>query len=137
MAASNILKEDAVKHMFGITTWTPGTWYVALFKSATGLATGSASQEVQTSATLGYARQAFAATWAGSGDPGSVSNTGAHNFAASGGAWADVTHVALCESSTPGANDIGPWLALDEAIVNINDGSTVDFAIGDLVFEVA
>jgi hypothetical protein len=112
----------------------PGTWYLALFKSGaeSTLETGSAAQEVQTSATAGYNRQAMAISDDSSGGTISYSNAAAETFTASGSAWSDVYFVGLCESQTPGTDDVWYYGPLTTAITNIGDGSSVQFAIGEI-----
>lgn len=133
MAMSDLAEADVGSVYLGAgSTSRPATLYLALFKSATGLESGSAAQEVQTSATLGYNRQLCALTDDSSGGTVSFSNTAAETFTASGGAWSDVTHVGLCASGTPGTNDVWFYDALDSAITNIGDGSSVQFAAGAL-----
>lgn len=137
MAKSDLASEAVADWLFGgLTPTVPGTWYLALFKSSTGLSTGGAAQEVQTSATLGYARQACALTQTSTGATVTYSNSAAETFTASGGAWADVTHVGLCASSTPGTNDVWIYGALTAPITNIGDGTSVTFAIGELDLDV-
>lgn len=133
MAMSTLAREAVADWLLGGASPTkPSTYYLALFKSETGLATGQASQEVLASATLGYARQACAVTQTATGATVTYSNAAEEVFTASGGAWSDVTHVGLCNSSTVGTNDVWIYGALSAPITNIGDGSSITFAIGDL-----
>ena len=133
MAMSQLAREAVADWLLGGASPTiPSTYYLALFKLETGLTTGSAAQEVQTSATLGYTRPACALTQTATGATVTYSNSALETFTASGGAWSDVAWVGLCASSTPGTNDVWIYGALTAPITNIGDGSTVSFAIGEL-----
>ena len=137
MAMTQIMRDHVADVAFaGTTPAFPAPYYLALFKSLGTISTGSAAQEVQTSATLGYARQACALTQTSTGATVTYSNSAAETFTASGGAWADVTHVGLCASSTPGTNDVWIYGALTAPITNIGDGTSVTFAIGELDLDV-
>lgn len=133
MASSTLAKTAAGSVLVnGGSPTIPSTWYLALFKSETGLSTGSAAQEVQVTATAGYNRQAVALTDDSGGGITTYSNSAAESFTASGSAWADVHWVGLCASGTPGTNDVWYYAALPTPITNIGVGSTVNFAIGEI-----
>jgi len=133
MSASDLMEDAVGDWVFG-TLLSPV--YLALFTSSTGLESGDATSEVQTSATAGYNRQACAISQTSTGATNVWSNSDAESFTASGSGWTDVTHFALCAGGTPGDNDIYVYGALDTTIANINDGDTINFAIGELDFDV-
>jgi hypothetical protein len=99
----------------------PTAWYLALFTAAPSDSGGGT--EVS---GAGYARQtiAFAAATSGAG---TTDNTGLVSFTASGGNYGTVTHVGIFDASTSG-NLL--WWGAMTASRTINDGDTLEFAIG-------
>lgn len=99
----------------------PTAWYLALFTAAPSDSGGGT--EVSTG---GYARQtiAFAAATSGAG---TTDNTGLVSFTASGANYGTVTHIGIFDASTSG-NLL--WHGAMTASRTINDGDTLEFAIG-------
>ena len=101
----------------------PTVWYVALYTAAPSDSGGGT--EVSGS---GYARESV--TFAAASTPGgTTSNTGAVSFTATGGNWGTVTHVGIFDASTSG-NLL--WHGAMTASKTINDGDTLEFAIGNI-----
>jgi len=102
------------------TTINAGTPYLALFTANPTDAGGGT--EVSGN---GYARQSITF---GAASGGAMSNTGAVSFTASGGNFGTVTGVAIFDSLTGGT--MMAWDAITSA--TINDGDTLNFAVGDI-----
>lgn len=99
----------------------PTAWYLALFTAAPSDSGGGT--EVSGS---GYARQSIAFAAATSG-AGTTDNTGLVSFTASGGNFGTITHVGIFDASTAG-NLL--WWGAMTASRTINDGDTLEFAVG-------
>lgn len=101
----------------------PTAWYVALYTAAPSDSGGGT--EVSGN---GYSRQsvAFAAATSGAG---TTSNTGTVAFTASGGNWGTITHIGVHDASTSG-NLL--WHGSMTASKTVNDGDTLEFAIGNI-----
>lgn len=93
----NYLQSAVLNHVFGASTYTKPTVYVALFTSSPGPTGGGA--EV---AGAGYARVAYGAVTTSGGSPTQVANSADINFAAAGVAWGTVTHAALFDAASGG-----------------------------------
>jgi hypothetical protein len=93
----------------------------------TDAGTGASCNELANS--NGYARQSV--SWA-SASGGSMDNSGAITFTASGGDWSQATHFALLDSGTHGAGNMLAHGDLTTA-KTIQDGDSGTFAIGALV----
>lgn len=106
----------------------PTTWYVALYTAAPSDSGGGT--EVSGN---GYARQSV--TFSAASSPGgTTSNTGAVTFTASGGNWGTISHVGIFDSLTTG-NLL--WHGSMTASKTINDGDTLEFAIGNIDLTIA
>lgn len=119
---SNYAEGKLIEHLLRNVAYTsPATVYLALFTAAPGEAGGGT--EV---AGSGYARQAVAF---GAHSDGVCSNTGAIAFTANGGNWGVITHVGIFDASSGGN------LLMYGPMTNsrtINDGETLNFAIGEI-----
>lgn len=112
--------------MGGASPTRPTTRYLALFTAAPNDAGGGT--EVSTG---GYARQAMTC---GAAASGTCSNDAAVSFTASGANYGTVTHVGIFSASTSG-NLL--WHGALTASKTVNDGDTLNFAIGELDFTLA
>jgi hypothetical protein len=112
--------------MGGASPTRPTTRYLALFTAAPNDAGGGT--EVSGN---GYARQAFTS---GAASGGTCSNDAAVAFTASGGNFSTVSHIGVFSAST-GGNLL--WHGAMAASKTVNDGDTLNFAIGDLDFTLA
>lgn len=112
--------------MGGSSPSRPTTRYLALFTAAPNDAGGGT--EVSGS---GYARQAFTC---GAAASGATSNDVAVAFTASGGNFGTVTHLGVFSASTAG-NLL--WHGAITVQKTVNDGDTLNFAIGELDFSLA
>lgn len=101
----------------------PTAWYVALYTAAPSDSGGGT--EVSGN---GYSRQSATFDAATSG-AGTTSNTGAVTFTASGGNWGTITHIGIHDASTSG-NLL--WSGSMTASKTVNDGDTLEFAIGNI-----
>lgn len=111
--------------MGGASPTRPTTRYLALFTAAPSDSGGGT--EVSGN---GYARQAFTCAAAASG---ATSNDSAASFTASGGNFGAVTHIGVFSASSAG-NLL--WHGAMTAAKTVNDGDTLNFAIGDLDFTI-
>jgi len=101
----------------------PTAWYVALYTAAPSDSGGGT--EVSGN---GYSRQSATFDAATSG-AGTTSNAGAVAFTASGGNWGTITHIGIHDASTSG-NLL--WSGSMTASKTVNDGDTLEFAIGNI-----
>lgn len=119
---TDFLENEILDHAFRNASYTPPTTvYLALFTAAPSDAGGGT--EVTGG---GYTRQSITF---GAASGGSISNTGAVSFTASGASFGTVTHVAVMDASTAG--NMLAWDAITSAVVG--DGDTLSFAIGAIV----
>ena len=103
------------------TTYTAGaTLYLALH-TADPTETGAVGE---LSAINGYARETVAF---GTDTDGSGTNSGLVSFTASGGNWGTITHFSIWDAASAGNSLL--YSALDNNRV-VNDGDTIEFAIG-------
>jgi hypothetical protein len=122
---SDYWENKILDHVFGKSSYTPPTIYVALstadsLDDASGLAEPSGN---------GYARvQTSASDWS-SASGGSVSNAGAIAFGAAAGSWGTITHFALFDAATGGNMLAHGALNQSKAIGSSN---TARFEAGDL-----
>ena len=118
---SDYLENELLDHVFSNAAYTsPTTVYLALYTVAPTDAGGG------TQVTgAGYARQAVAFTAAAGG---AISNTAAEAFTAAGGNYGSVVAVGLFDALTAG--NLLAWDAITSATVN--DGDTLNFAIGEI-----
>lgn len=121
---SNFLENELLDHVFGGAAYTaPGTIYMGLNTADPG-ETGAN----ELSATNGYARVAVAF---GTSSSGTISNTAAETWTASGGNWTPVTHFSLWDNATVGAGN-NLFNGTLGGTYTVTDGSTLTFAIGDI-----
>ena len=101
----------------------PTNWYVGLYTAAPSDAGGGT--EVSGS---GYAREpvVFAAATSGTG---TTSNTGIVSFTASGGNWGSITHIGIHDAASAG-NLL--WHGSLAAAKNVDDGDSLEFAVGNI-----
>lgn len=118
---SDYLENELLDHVFGGAAFSaPSAVYLGLFTAAPSDAGGGT--EVSTG---GYARQEITF---GTASGGTISNTAAVEFTASGANFGTVTHVGIFDASTSG--NLLAWQAITN--VTINDGDTLNFPIGDI-----
>lgn len=123
-AASNYLEEALANHVLNNTTYTsPTTVYLALFTSPVtdaDLEAGTLTNEVGTSGTA-YARQAI--SFNAATNPGGVcTNDGVVTFPTATAAWGTVTHFAIMDGDTEGADNVLIYGELDNSkVVDIDD----------------
>jgi hypothetical protein len=131
MSISNYAELELLDHIMGIGAYSAPTVYIALCTAdPTDAGTGASMNEVANS--NGYARVAIAADFGTPAAAGAVSNDGQIDFAAaSGGSWGTITHFALLDSGTHGAGNM-LWYGALSASKTVEDGDTVNFAIGNL-----
>jgi hypothetical protein len=110
------------------TATRPTAWYLALYTSAPSDSGGGT--EVSTG---GYARQSVTFD-AASSPGGTTSNTNAPSFTASGANYGTVSHVGIFDNSS-GGNLL--WHGAMTASKTVNDGDTLEFAIGDIDLTIA
>jgi len=110
------------------TATRPTAWYLALYTAAPSDSGGGT--EVSTG---GYARQSV--TFDAASTPGgTTSNTNAPSFTASGANYGTVSHVGIFDASS-GGNLL--WHGAMTASKTVNDGDTLEFAIGDIDLTIA
>jgi len=110
------------------TATRPTAWYLALYTAAPSDSGGGT--EVSTG---GYARQSV--TFDAASTPGgTTSNTNAPSFTASGANYGTVTHVGIFDNSS-GGNLL--WHGAMTASKTVNDGDTLEFAVGDIDLTIA
>jgi hypothetical protein len=110
------------------TATRPTAWYLALYTAAPSDSGGGT--EVSTG---GYARQSV--TFDAASTPGgTTSNTNAPSFTASGANYGTVTHVGIFDALTTG-NLL--WHGAMTASKTVNDGDTLEFAVGDIDLTIA
>jgi hypothetical protein len=118
---TDYLENRVLDHIFRATASTaPAAVYLALYTVAPTDAGGGT--EVTGG---GYARQAITF---GAASGGAISNTAAVSFTASGANFGTVVAVAILDASTSG--NMLAWDGITSAVVN--DGDTINFAIGDI-----
>ena len=106
----------------------PTSWYVALYTAAPSDSGGGT--EVSGN---GYSRQSV--TFGAAASPGgTTSNTNTLTFTASGGDWGIITHIGIFDNST-GGNLL--WHGSMTASREIDDGDTLEFAIGNIDLTIA
>lgn len=119
---TDYLENKILDHVFKNTAYTaPTTIYLALY--TTVCSDSARGTEVSGS---GYARQAVAF---GTASGGTISNTAVEQFTASGGNFGTVVAVGLEDAATAGNQ-----LCYDNDFTDtaVNDGQTLEFAIGDI-----
>lgn len=118
---SDYLEDAVLDHVFRNTALTsPTTVYCALYTVAPTDAGGG------TEVTgAGYARQAITF---GAASGGAMTTTAAVSFTASGGNYGTVVAMGIFDALTAG--NLLAWDGITSAAVN--DGDTLEFAIGDI-----
>jgi hypothetical protein len=106
----------------------PTVWYVALYTAAPSDSGGGT--EVSGN---GYTRKSVSFS-AASSPGGTTSNSGAVTFTASGGNWGIISHIGIFDNSS-GGNLL--WHGAMTASKTINDGDTLEFAIGNIDLTIA
>lgn len=118
---SDYLENAVLNHVFrNVALTSPSTVYLALYTAAPTDAGGG----TQVSGS-GYARQAITF---GAPSGGTISNTAAVSFTASGGNFGNVVAVGIFDALSGG--NLLAWDAITSATVN--DGDTINFPIGDI-----
>ena len=128
---------NTLDHVFGLQAMPTGDWanlYIAL---STGTPNETGGNFLEPVASSGYIRKEIAndkTTWtnATTGDPSSIHNDIAIEFAIASGGWDTVTHFGIYDSGTIGAGHLLVWSDLDTPKpITIND--TASFAANELV----
>ena len=143
-AASNYLEAKVLDHVLnspGSAYTAPTTLYLALFNNtsgnaATNLEAGTLTDEVSTSGTA-YARQAVpfgAATTVGGTTTCATDDT--VTFPAATDNWGTVTHVAVMDGDTEGADNVLFWGAVTTQ-KTIETGDTFQVSSGNLTVSLA
>lgn len=118
---TDFLEDELLDHVFGAAAYSsPASVHLALFTVAPTDAGGGT--EVSGS---GYARQQTAFT-ASSG--GAISNSALESFTASGGNFGNIVAIGIFDAATSG--NMLAWDGITSATVD--DGDTIEFAIGDI-----
>lgn len=116
---SDFLEDELLDHAFAVASWTsPASVHLALFTVAPDDTGGGT--EVTGS---GYARQDTAFDVASGG---ATANSALESFTASGGNFGDVVAIGIFDAATVG--NMLAWDGITSATVN--DGDTIEFAIG-------
>lgn len=143
MSASSNYTEDRTLDFWlkanSQTTSAPANVYCALFVSDPSLGSvdenleaGTLTDEVSTSGTA-YARQAITF---GTISNGSVSNSANITFPTATASFGEVTHVAVMDGDTEGADNVLFWGRLDTA-KTIDTGDTFQITTGSLTVTLA
>jgi len=107
----------------------PTAWYVALYTAAPSDSGGGT--EVSTG---GYARQSV--TFDAAATPGgTTSNSTTVSFTASGANYGTVTHIGIHSASSGAGNLL--WHGAMTSSKIVNDGDTLEFAIGNIDLTIA
>lgn len=118
---SDYLENKILDHVLRNATYTsPSAVYLALYTSAPTDAGGG----IQVSGN-GYARKAITF---GAASGGSITNTTAVEFTASGGNFGTIVAVGVFDAATAG--NLLMWKTITS--VAINNGDTLNFPIGDI-----
>ena len=124
MSASNYAENVLLDHLISIST------HIALCTAdPTDAGTGADMSEVADAGA--YARLAIAGLFGTAAAAGAIANDAAAVFTTATAAWGTVTHFALLDGGTHGADNmlISGALTTSRAVVN---GDAVRFAIGEL-----
>lgn len=106
----------------------PTAWYVALYTVAPSDSGGGTEVAVG-----GYARQSV--TFGAAASPaGTMSNSNAPSFTASGASYGTVTHIGIFDAVTAGNLLWHGALATSKLV---DDGDTLEFAIGNIDLTIA
>ncbi len=128
-AASDYLENKLLDHVLTATSYSaPGTRYLGLYTSSTGLESNSPSGEVSGGS---YARQAVTFAAASSG---SSATNATVTFPAATANWGTITHVAVLDASTAG--NVLFWGAVTTS-KTIENGDTFQVSSGNLTISLA
>lgn len=120
---------ELLDHAMGEGSWAMPTTYLALLTAAPDdTKTGATMTEVADANN--YAREALAGKWSPAAS-GAITNDVAITFGEASGSWGTISHFAILDGDTHGADNIIAWGALS-ASKAVGSGDTVQFAIGDL-----
>lgn len=128
-AKTNYLEKAVIDHILGEgarNMTSPATLFVSLHTADPTEAGNGA--EVSGN---GYSRQAVNFGAASVNNDGTVANTGALTFTASGGGWGSVGWMAIWDASSAG--NCLYYGAITGGAQTINDGNTVTMAVGAIV----
>jgi hypothetical protein len=128
---SNLAENAIVEHLLSISTWgAVAASYVALWVGDPG-ETGAGNDEV--AGAIGYTRQEVTS---GQWDvtEGTADNNTAITFGPASASWGTITHVAIFSAVTSG--DFLAYVQL-AAPKSPTSGDSVEFAIGELVVDIA
>lgn len=118
---SDYLEDELLDHVFRNASYSsPAAVYLALYTANPTDAGGGT--EVSTG---GYSRQAITF---GAASGGTVSNSAAVEFTASGANFGTITGVGIFDASSSG--NLLTWKSITSVV--INDGDTLNFPIGDI-----
>lgn len=129
---SDFLELELLDHVFGNAAYTApatlsfGLWTATLTDASTGATAGEPAGSGYDRVDVTNNATNFPAAAAGAKSNG----TAISGWAASGGNWGTITHMASLDGGTPGAGNITGWADLAVSKV-INDGDTASIAIGD------
>lgn len=122
---SNYLEEQLLNHIFGVTTFSKPTLYLALFTSATDDAAGGTE-------VSGNAYVRLPITFAAAANPaGTIANDILATFPlATPSGWGTITDFAIYDALTVGNRLVYGPLSASKAV---GAGDRIEFAIGALV----
>jgi len=122
---SDYWENKILDHVFGKSTYTPPTIYVAL-STADPTDDGSGLSEPSGS---GYAREQTSVSDWDTAFGGALDNTNDITFSEATGSWGTITHFALIDAASGG--NVLAYGALSQSRT-IGSGDTAKFAAGDL-----
>lgn len=134
---TNYAEDNFIMHMFRSGTWAkPTVLAFALFTAAPGEAGGGTE-----ASWTNYTRPALNpndANWAATvGGNGEASNLSAITYNAPGSGPQTMTHMAICDSTTPGAGNMQLYGALTNSRILNNGDAAPSYAIGAIIVTVA
>lgn len=134
-AASNVLEDNIIKHLFRTGSWTkPTVLHVALYTAAPGEAGGGT--EVSGGSYARVQNDPADGNWAAtSGGNGQTSNVGDLTYPAPTANWGTVTHMAIHDHAT--LDQVQVYGALTNSRVISNSDAAPKFAAGALTVTVA
>jgi len=129
---TNYLELKAIDHHLskGVRAFTSPAALAVALHTADPTETGAVSEVANLYA---YARQVVTFGAASVNNDGTVANTGALSFTASGGAFGTITHFSIWDSATYGAGNCLYYGSTTPNNQAINDGNTLTIAIGGIV----
>ena len=129
---SDFLELELLDHVFSAAAYSApatlsfGLWTATLSDTSTGATAGEPAGSGYDRVDMTNNATNFPAASAGAKANG-VAITG---WAASGGNWGTITHMAALDGGTPGAGNLLAWADLTVQKV-INDGDTAEIGVGD------